>query len=127
MQRESVYDKMTNAEREVFYYFKKVVFYWSYELQIFVWYQNKRPRVWAPDFYLAQFGIYVEVCGSKQFDYTYRRKIFGGNGYKVIFLHLFKDQKRWQNHFMNYLRLFTIYKICQLDAITCNVNYQKIL
>jgi len=35
---------------------------------VFVWDGDGRPRVWTPDFYLTQFGIYLEVCGSKEFD-----------------------------------------------------------
>ena len=76
MQGESVYDKMTNAEREVADLLKDMGIRWSYEHPIFVWDENKRPRVWAPDFYLTSFGIYLEVCGSEHFDYDYRRKIF---------------------------------------------------
>ena len=86
----SIYEKMTRSEREVAELLKKMGIRWSYEHPVFVWDENKRPRVWAPDFYLVNFGIYVEVCGSKDFDYEYRRKIFDDNGYRVIFLHLYK-------------------------------------
>jgi hypothetical protein len=102
--KESIYDKMTNAEREVASVLKKMSIKWKYEQPIFVWDDNDRPRVWAPDFYLVTFGIYVEVCGSKNFDYEYRRKIFEKNGYKVIFLHLFKDRDLWLNYFLSYMR-----------------------
>ena len=80
---------------------------WSYEQPIFVWDENKRPRVWTPDFYLTSFGIYVEVCGSKGFDYNYRRRIFNKNSYKVIFLHLYKESDQWKIHLIKYLQLFT--------------------
>ena len=58
MQRESVCDKMTRPEKEVAQLLKNLVIKWSYERPIFVWDENKRPRVWAPDFYLISFGIY---------------------------------------------------------------------
>lgn len=48
---------------------------------------------------------------------TYRRKIFDRNGYKVIFLHLYKEKEFWLNHFLNYLRLFTEYKSFRLNEI----------
>ena len=102
--KDSIYNKMTNAEREVADLLKNLGIKWSYEHPVFVWDENKRPRVWAPDFYLVSFGIYVEVCGSKEFDYGYRKKIFDKNGYNVIFLHLFKDEFKWKNHFLNYLQ-----------------------
>jgi len=110
MQRESIYDRMTKSEKDVATVLKKLGIQWSYEQPIFVWDENKRPRVWTPDFFLKNFGIYIEVCGSEKFDYDYRRKIFDKNGYRVIFLHLYKDPKKWKNHFFNYLRLFTDFR-----------------
>ena len=97
---------MTNAEREVAKLLKKMGIKWSYEQPVFVWDENNRPRVWTPDFYLKQFGIYVEVCGSKEFDYEYRRKILGNMGYRVIFLHLYKEPGKWKNHLMSYLKIW---------------------
>ena len=102
--RESIYEKMTNAEKEVADLLKEMGIKWSYEHPVFVWDENERPRVWAPDFYLIPFGIYVEVCGSKDFDYEYRRRIFDKNGHKVIFLHLYKCKKKWLFHFINNLQ-----------------------
>jgi hypothetical protein len=98
---------MTNYEKEVAFLLKAFGIKWSYEHPVFVWDENKRPRVWAPDFFLVTFGIYVEVCGSSSFNYEYRRKIFDKNGYRVIFLHLYKESIRWKNHFINYLQIFT--------------------
>jgi len=106
MKRVSVYDIMTYAEREVAKLLKKMGIKWSYEQPMFVWDENNRPRVWTPDFYLKQFGIYVKVCGSKEFDYEYRRKILGNMGYRVIFLHLYKAQGKWKNHLMSYLKIW---------------------
>jgi hypothetical protein len=60
---------MTNAERKVANELKELGILWSFEQPVFVWDENKRPRVWTPDFYLKHFGIYIEVCGSEQFDY----------------------------------------------------------
>lgn len=113
---------MTNSEKEVAKLLKDMGIKWSYEHPVFVWDENKRPRVWAPDFYLIPFGIYVEVCGSREFNYEYRRKIFDKNGHRVIFLHLYKDQNRWKNHFINCLRLFTIRRSQKLKEILRKEN-----
>jgi len=99
MQKESVYDRMKNAEREVANVLKEFGIRWSYEQPVFVWDENKRPRVWAPDFYLIHFGIYIEVCGPENFNYEYRKRIFNINGHKVIFIHLYKGSNKWKNHF----------------------------
>jgi len=89
----------------------------AYEQPVFVWDENKRPRVWAPDFFLIPFGIYVEVCGSENFDYEYRKRIFDRNGHKVIFLHLYKGVDKWRHHLMNYLQVFTRNRNHKLNEI----------
>lgn len=108
---------MTNPEREVAEFLKDLGIKWSYEHPVFVWDENKRPRVWSPDFFLIQFGIYVEVCGSENFDYDYRRKIFVRNGHRVIFLHLYKETNKWKKHLMNYLEIFISYRNHKFNEI----------
>ena len=121
MHEESIYDRMTNAEKEVANVLKELKIQWSYEHPVFVWDENRRPRVWSPDFYLKHYGIYVEVCGSEKFDYEYRRKIFEYNGYRVIFLHLYKHSNKWKNHLLNYLQFFISqenYKLKEIIEMT---------
>jgi len=98
---------MTNSEKEVAEFLKNLGIHWSYEHPIFVWDENKRPSVWAPGFYLISFGIYVEVCGSEDFDYKYRKKIYEKNGYRVIFLHLYKESERWKEHLFDWIKEIT--------------------
>ena len=45
MQTVSIYDKMTNSEKEVAELLKDMGIKWSYEHPVFVWDENKRPRV----------------------------------------------------------------------------------
>ena len=122
MQKASIYDQMTKSEKEVAELLKDLGIKWSYEQPVFVWDENKRPRVWAPDFYLIPFGIYVEVCGSSSFDYEYRRKIFDKNGYRVIFLHLYKEEYKWKSHFMNYLEKTIEFRYDKLNRIVKSYN-----
>jgi len=115
--RESIYDNMTRSEKEVAELLKELDILWTYEQPVIVWDENKLLRVWAPDFYLVPFDIYVEVCGSKDFDYDYRRRIFDKNGHKVIFLHLYKEPSKWQQHLIQYLQFYTNYRNCKLNKI----------
>jgi hypothetical protein len=117
MLKESVYDQMTNAEKEVANVLKKLGIQWSYEQPVFVWDENNRPRVWAPDFYLIHFGIYVEVCGSDKFNYEYRRTIFDKNGYRVIFVHLYKEKEKWKRHLLRFLYVFTISRNQKINKV----------
>lgn len=122
MQKESVYEQMTRSEKEVATMLKDLGIQWSYEQPVFVWDESNRPRVWAPDFYLVHFGIYLEVCGSEKFDYEYRRKIFDKNGYRVIFLHLYKEKNKWKKHLLSYIKLFTNYRNLKLIEISRKEN-----
>ena len=79
-----------------------------------------RPRVWTPDFFLVHFGVYVEVCGSEDFDYDYRQRIFDDNGYRVIFLHLYKDKNKWRKYFMFYLERIIGNRYKKLNEIIGN-------
>ena len=115
--KESIYDKMTRSEKEVAEVLRDLGIRWSFEHPVFVWDEHKRPRVWAPDFFLTQFGVYVEVCGSKDFDYEYRRKIYDENGYRVIFLHLYKDSTRWKHHLFKSIELFMEYRNYNLSEM----------
>jgi hypothetical protein len=42
--------------------------------------------------------MYIEVCGSAEFDYEYREKMYKKNRYHVIFVHLYKEYKKWRNY-----------------------------
>jgi hypothetical protein len=127
MQKESIYNRMTKSEKEVACALKELGVKWSYEHPVFIWDENKRPRVWTPDFYLKQLGIYIEVCGSEKFDYEFRRKIFDRNGYNVIFLHLYKKTNKWKAHLLHYLQLFTLHRNFKLDEIMKTQNFSQLL
>ena len=58
-------------------------------------YKN-RPRVWAPDFYIPMLVVYIEVCGSQDFNYEFREKTYKANSIPVIFLHFYKKKLKWQ-------------------------------
>jgi len=115
MEKEPIYEQMSRPEKEVAILLKKLGIRWSYEQPVFVWDENKRPRVWAPDFYLIPFGIHIEVCGTKKFDYNYRRSIYKNNGYDVIFLHLYKETNKWKKHLMEYLKKILSYRNQEID------------
>lgn len=121
----SIYDRMTNAEKEVADLLNKMGIKWTFEQPVFVWDENKRPRVWAPDFLLKQFGIYIEVCGSSDFNYKYRHKIFNKNGYYVIFLHLYKQKEKWKYHLIRSIQHFITVKESYLIKVCKNkkINY----
>jgi len=92
----SIYADMTDAERQVAGYLTNLGLYWVYQSPVFIYDERKRPRVWTPDFYIPKLGIYIEVCGSKNFDYDYRKRIYDDNNIPVVYLHHYKEQEKWQ-------------------------------
>ena len=122
MENISVYSHMSRSEKKVANFLKETGIFWSYEKPVYIWDENKRPRVWTPDFYLIPFGIYVEVCGSEKFDYDYRKRIFDSNGYIVIFLHLYKEPDKWKNHLMSYLEKIMDYRYRKFNKMIRKEN-----
>jgi len=122
VQKESIYSQMTKSEQKVAQFLKELGIFWSYEKPVYIWDENNRSRVWSPDFYLANLGIYIEVCGSENFDYDNRKTIYNKNGFDVIFLHLYKDKNRWKRHFMNYLKLITRFRNERFSNIIGKMN-----
>jgi hypothetical protein len=96
----SAYCDMTESERQVSEYLTKLDLNWLFQFPVFVYDDKKRPRVWTPDFYVPKLGMYIEVAGSRAFDYKYRQKVYVENGIPVIFIHFYKDKERWKNYFI---------------------------
>jgi hypothetical protein len=55
--------------------------------------------LWTPDFNVPKLGMYIEVCGTDEFDYEYRKKIYYENGYRVTFIQVYKE--KWKNFLVN--------------------------
>lgn len=87
---------MTKPEKQVATFLSELGLWYKYEFPVFLYDEQDRPRVWTPDFFLPKLGLWVEVCGSENVDYSYREKIFDKNGMYIIFVHFYKDEKVWK-------------------------------
>ena len=97
--KDSVYDDMEGSQEIVSSFLRELNLWWSYETPVFVFDEKERPRVWTPDFYIPKLGMYIEVCGSENpRSYEYREKIYKKNEFYVIFLYLYKEEKKWKNY-----------------------------
>lgn len=94
----SIYSDMKDSEKKIANYLKKLGLFWIYEFPVFIYDEKNRPRVWTPDFYIPKLGMYIEVCGSESFDYKYRKKVYTKNGYPVIFVHSYKESRKWKRY-----------------------------
>lgn len=87
------------TEKNVAQYLKEKDVRWKYEFPVIVEDEDKKLRVWYPDFYLPDLGLFVEVCGSeKDKDEKYRREcIYKENDIAVVFLHYWKSDFKWKS------------------------------
>lgn len=100
------YADMTKAEKKVAAHLNNWDFDWFYEHPLFVYDEKKRPRVWTPDFFLPALNIYIEVCGSEDFDYSYREEIYKENEIPIVFLPVYEENGVWQKHLLK--KMFAI-------------------
>jgi len=110
----STYHDMTESERQVSEYLNKLELDHIFQFPVFVYDDKNRPRVWSPDFYIPELGMYVEVQGSKDVNYDYRKTIYKKNGIPIIFIHFFKDEEKWKNYFIVTMKEFAEAKYQQV-------------
>lgn len=95
---ENAYSEMRQSEKEVSEFLDKLSLNWIFESPIFIYDEKERPRVWTPDFYVPKLGVFIEVCGSGDFKYEYREKIYKKNEFYVVFLHHYKEKEQWKTY-----------------------------
>jgi hypothetical protein len=97
---QSVYDDMTNAERQVADFLNFIGFWWSYEQPVFVYDDKGRPRLWTPDLYIPSLGLYIEVVGNERLgNYEFRKEVYGNNNTPIIFVYI--QDYNWRELLVN--------------------------
>jgi len=93
---------MSAAERQVADFLSELKIWWNYEQPVIVKDEGDRQRNWYPDFFLSEFGIYVEVCGAdRKKDYDRRKECYKKNRLSVIFVQTYKDEEKWKEYLLN--------------------------
>jgi hypothetical protein len=95
---------MRQSEKEVSDFLDTLGLDWIFESPIFIFDERGRPRVWTPDFYVPRLNIFIEVCGSANFRYEYREKIYRKNRFQVVFLHYYKDKEKWKTYLVRKIK-----------------------
>ena len=97
--------KMTKGEKSVAIYLNDLKIKWKYENPVVVVDGKELSRTWYPDFFLPDFGVYIEVCGlERKKDYDYRERVYNKNNVKCIFVHTYKDVGIWKHYLKARLR-----------------------
>jgi len=114
----TVYEDMSVPERDVASFLNELGVFWKFEHPIFILDDKERPRLWTPDFYLSQFGIYIEVCGTKRRQYKFREKMYHKNDYRVIFLHYYKGEELWKPYLIGNIKKVQDFRNRLLNTIS---------
>jgi hypothetical protein len=101
---ESVYDDMSETEYKVSSFLREINLYWEYERAVYIVDDKGRPRVWTPDFYLPQLGLYIEVVGNRNLsDYSWREKVYNYNKVPIIFLYTNEYPNGWKDYLCKHI------------------------
>lgn len=88
---------MTESEILIADFLKNISIYWTFEQPVYISDDCDRPRIFAPDFYLPELGMYLEVVGNPHNpDYHRRKEIYLKNNIPIIFVTPFHN-KDWKN------------------------------
>ena len=98
--------EMTEPETQVAVFLDELGLEYRFEFPISIYEDNERFRIWYPDFFLPELMLHVEVCGSEQFDYSFRKKMYVKNKVGVIFVHFYKGPQAWKPYLVDRLEHF---------------------
>ena len=122
---EPSYLEMSAPEENISDFLTELGLHWIYQSPVFIHDEKKRPRVWTPDFYLPELGIYIEVCGSERFNYSYRKRIYQKNGFLVIFIHYYKEKNKWKNFLVTRIKEIEDQRHSEATRIIDNLSVQR--
>jgi DNA helicase-4 len=98
----------SEGERQIANFFDTNSIKYQYEPGILVNTAEEKPRIWYPDFYLPEFGSYMEyygLVGQKNYDKGIKTKerIYSEMGLDVIPVYPWMFTENWQGHIMTEL------------------------
>ena len=99
----------SEGERRVAYFLEENQIRYQYEPGVLVKSPEGQPRIWYPDFYLPEFGAYIEyygLAGRGSYDSGIRRKkqVYKTMEYEVIDLYPWSFAEDWRGYVMSELR-----------------------
>jgi hypothetical protein len=94
---------MSTAERTVAGFLSETGIWWEFESAVYIMDDKGRPRVWTPDFYLPELGMYVEVVGNEELNrYDWREQVYAMNKIPIIFIYMNRFRyNEWCDYLVN--------------------------
>ncbi len=118
-----VKDEMSFPERRVAGLFDKWKLRWVYEKSLYVQDPAGRPRLWSPDFYLPDLGIFVEVVGIPGADYSFRQEVYSNNHVRVLFVR--PHEEKWINKLVDEFRGIEVDRRRNFEAAFSGIRHAR--
>ena len=111
----------SEGERRIAYFLDTNSIRYQYESGILVQSAEKKPRIWYPDFYLPQFGAYIEyygLAGQPNYDKGIKAKqsVYCKMGLDVTSVYPWMFSENWQGYIMRDLKRTTKRRYRNLTA-----------
>jgi hypothetical protein len=102
----------SEGERRIAYFLETNSIKYNYEPGLLI-NSDEKPRIWYPDFYLPEFGAYIEyfgLVGRQNYDKGIKRKetMYSKTGLAVIPVYPWTFSGNWQEYIMEELERITI-------------------
>ena len=102
----------SEGERRIAYFLEGNSIKYHYEPGLLI-NSDEKPRIWYPDFYLPEFGAYIEyfgLVGRQNYDKGIKRKetLYSKTGLAVIPVYPWTFSGNWQEYIMEELERITI-------------------
>ncbi|RJR23650.1 MAG: hypothetical protein C4582_05305 [Desulfobacteraceae bacterium] len=103
----------SEGERRIAYFLEANKMKYHYEPGVLVNSPQSKPRIWYPDFYLPEFGSYIEyygLVGRDNYDRGIKRKnaAYSEMGLDVIPVYPWTFAENWQHYIMQELKQTTL-------------------
>ena len=102
----------SEGERRIAYFLDANSIKYIYEPGVLVGSASKKPRIWYPDFYLPEFGAYIEyygLVGNKNYVKGIKAKesMYSKIGMDVVPVYPWMFRENWKGYIMKELKLTT--------------------
>ena len=119
----------SEGERRIAYFLESNSIKYHYEPGLLI-NSDEKPRIWYPDFYLPEFGAYIEyfgLAGKQNYDEGIKRKetLYSKTGLAVISVYPWTFTGDWQEYILEELERITIGRYKNLMAKPYWATYQN--
>ena len=121
----------SDGERRIAYFLDYNSIKYQYEPGVLVNSVGNKPRIWYPDFYLSEFGAYIEyygLAGGKNYDRGIKAKqsVYTKMGMAVISVYPWMFAENWQKYIIKELKRSTLRRYKNLTAKFYRTQHRSI-